>query len=172
MQQVLSGDDVRRAGRPVKMVPASYYFDSFLARALVHAGMEDRYFDLISPWRTLLRMHFSTWPETPGDTRSDSHAWSAHPTSDLLTIVAGIRPADLGFSNVSIEPHLGSLTTLDAAMPHDRGMIHVHYTQSMAGLAATVDLPTGLSGTFLWNGHKKALHSGVNTFQLKHSHSL
>ena len=47
----------------------------------------------------LLPLHFSTWPETPGDTRSDSHAWSAHPAYDLLTLVAGIEPAEPGLQN-------------------------------------------------------------------------
>jgi hypothetical protein len=167
MQEVLSGKGAQGGmDRKVRMIPASYYFDSFVARALVHAGIEDRYFDLVAPWRTLVRMHFSTWPETPGDTRSDSHAWSAHPTSDLLTIVAGIRPVGLGFFSVSIEPHLGGLTTLDAAMPHDGGMIQVHYAQSNGSLAAYVDLPDGLSGTFHWKGRKRTLHPGLNILQL------
>ncbi len=47
----------------------------------------------LDPWRKLLPLHFSTWPEIPGDTRSDSHAWTAHPIYDLLTLVAGIEPA-------------------------------------------------------------------------------
>ena len=52
--------------------------------------MADEYLDSIEPWRKLLPLHFSTWPEIPGDTRSDSHAWTAHPIYDLLTLVAGI----------------------------------------------------------------------------------
>src|ERR1039458_5384123 len=48
-------------------------------------GMGDRYLDSIKPWRDLLPQHFTTWPETPGETRSDSHAWSAHPIYDLLS---------------------------------------------------------------------------------------
>jgi hypothetical protein len=31
---------------------------------------------------------FDTWRERPGKTRFDSHAWSAHPAYDLLTLVS------------------------------------------------------------------------------------
>ena len=71
---------------PDGILSASYYFRFYLARALDHAGMGDEYL-LIDPWRKLLPLHFSTWPD-PGNTRSDSHAWSAHPIYDLLTLVA------------------------------------------------------------------------------------
>jgi hypothetical protein len=111
-------------------------------------------------------MHFSTWPETPGTTRSDSHAWSAHPTIDLLTIVAGISPSSKGFHSVRIEPHLGGLQTLDAAMPHDLGLIHVRYRQDRGHLSAIVELPPGLLGVFAWKGQETALHSGSNLLEL------
>jgi hypothetical protein len=68
-------------------------------RALEHAGMADEYLATLKPWRDLLPLHFSTWPATPGKTRSDSHAWSAHPIYDLLTLVAGIEPASPGFGD-------------------------------------------------------------------------
>lgn len=86
--RVLAGSD--------RLIPASYYFRFYLARALEHAGMADAYVGSLGPWRSLLSLNFSTWPEQPGDTRSDSHAWSAHPTADLITLVAGIRPASPG----------------------------------------------------------------------------
>jgi len=74
-------------------------FRFYLARALEHAGMADEYLRSIDPWRKMLALHFSTWPEVPGETRSDSHAWTAHPIYDLLTLVAGLSPASPGFEN-------------------------------------------------------------------------
>ena len=87
---------------PDGVLSASYYFRFYLARALDHAGMADDYLQSLDPWRKLLPLHFSTWPEIPGDTRSDSHAWSAHPIYDMLTLVAGIEPASPGFCH---RPH-------------------------------------------------------------------
>ena len=50
---------------PDGVLSASYYFRFYLARALDHAGMADEYLDSIGPWRKLLPLHFSTWPEIP-----------------------------------------------------------------------------------------------------------
>ena len=63
--------------------------------------MGDRYLDLLAPWRAMLDLGLTTWAETPEPTRSDSHAWSAHPSVDLLAIVAGIQPAVPGFERVT-----------------------------------------------------------------------
>ncbi len=152
---------------PDGVLSASYYFRFYLARALEHAGMADDYLNSIEPWRKMLALHFSTWPEVPGDTRSDSHAWTAHPIYDLLTLVAGIEPASPGFATVRIAPHLGALPSLTATYPHPEGTIRVEYTREGAGLNATVILPGKLSGNFVFNGKVWALKPGVNAIQAR-----
>lgn len=147
---------------PNGVLSASYYFRFYLARALQHAGMADDYLQSIEPWRQLLALHFSTWPEVPGDTRSDSHAWSAHPIYDLLTLVAGIQPASPGFATVRIAPHLGSLPLLTATFPHPDGDIKVEYHRKGAGLDATITLPAKLEGTFVYAGRSWPLQPGEN----------
>jgi len=147
---------------PDGVLSASYYFRFYLARALDHAGLADFYLESIGPWRKLLPLHFSTWPEIPGDTRSDSHAWSAHPIYDFLTLVAGIEPASPGFATVRIAPHLGSLPSLTASYPHPQGDIKVEYYRQATGLSGTVTLPGTLTGTFIFAGKSQSLHSGVN----------
>ncbi len=147
---------------PNGILSASYYFRFYLARALEHAGMADDYLSSIEPWRQMLALHFSTWPEVPGDTRSDSHAWSAHPIYDLLTLVAGIEPASPGFATVRIAPHLGALPELKATYPHPDGIIAVNYLRTKDGLDATVTLPGKLTGTFVFNGRTWPLAPGVN----------
>jgi hypothetical protein len=151
---------------------ASYYFRFYLSRALEHAGMADEYLNSIDPWRRLLPLHFSTWPEIPGNTRSDSHAWTAHPIYDLLTLVAGIEPASPGFATVRIAPHLGALPSLTATYPHPAGDIKVdyHYTGSHAdpqikggsNFRADIELPGTVTGTFELNGRSWPLKPGRN----------
>ena len=148
------------------VLSASYYFRYYLARALEHAGMSDRYLDEIKPWRDMLPLHFSTWPETPGETRSDSHAWSAHPMYDLLTLVAGIEPASPGFKTVRIAPHLGSLPSLKATYPHPEGTIAVVYVKKGAGLEAKVTLPGTLTGSFEYGGRSWKLKPGENRIEV------
>ena len=152
---------------PDGVLAASYYFRFYLARALEHAGMADDYLKSLDPWRKLLPLHFSTWPEIPGDTRSDSHAWSAHPIYDMLTLVAGIEPASPGFATVRVAPHLGSLDHLTASFPHPQGDIQVEYHRGGSGLTATVNLPSTLSGTFIYNGRTQPLKPGLNHIHIK-----
>ena len=151
---------------PNGVLSASYYFRYYLARALEHAGMADEYLNSLDPWRKLLPLHFSTWPEIPGDTRSDSHAWSSHPIFDMLTLVAGIEPASPGFATVRVAPHLGSLKSLSATFPHPKGEIKVEYHSSGAGLTATVTLPATLTGTFVFHGQSRTLKPGLNNIRI------
>jgi hypothetical protein len=159
LRQMLS---IEPGTTPNGVLGASYYFRFYLARALEHAGMADDYLGSLDPWRKLLPLHFSTWPEIPGDTRSDSHAWTAHPIYDLLTLVAGIEPASPGFATVRIAPHLGNLPSLKATFPHPDGLIEVDYKRRGAGIEATITLPGQLTGEFDFNGKTQPLKPGTN----------
>jgi alpha-L-rhamnosidase len=149
------------------LTPASYYFRFYLARALEHAGLGNLYLSSLGPWRELLPMGFSTWPEMPGDSRSDSHAWSAHPTYDLLTIVGGIHPGTPGFATVRIAPELGDLKKLTVRYPHPLGEIVTHYEMAGDNLHAEITLPAGLGGTFEWHGKSHPLHGGKTSLDLQ-----
>jgi hypothetical protein len=164
MQKVMA---IEPGTTPGGTLSASYYFRFYLARALEHTGMADEYIDSIAPWRKLLPLHFSTWPEVPGESRSDSHAWTSHPIYDLLSIVAGVEPASPGFATLRVAPHLGSLPSLTAIFPHPNGLIQVSYTRTNSGLRAVVILPDKLSGTFEFNGRTWPLKSGENSIEAK-----
>lgn len=157
---------------PEGITGTTYYFSYYLGRAFDHAGMADRYLDLMQTWRGLLAHNFTAWPEEFEPSRSDSHAWSAHPTSGLLTYVAGIQPDAPGFARVKVTPHLGTLKRLDAAMVHPKGMIETVYRMRGNRLTATVTLPQGLEGVFEWRGQKRLLRAGSNRLELLHEGAL
>lgn len=161
-RRVDGSDGTKPVGDP-PLIGASFYFRYYLARALDHAGIGDEYLKTLGDWHGFLKMGFTTWPEQPGDTRSDSHAWTAHPTYDLLNLVAGIEPGSPGFKTVRIAPHLGNLTHLDAAYPHDKGLIRVKYE----GGHAEIELPPGLTGEFVWKGKTTPLRGGKVTLEMK-----
>jgi hypothetical protein len=118
--------------------------------------------------REMLRLGLSTWAEAPFDNpRSDCHAWSAHPNYDLLTIVAGIRPAAPGFKSVRIAPSLGRLGSLEATMPHPAGAISVAYKRKGDALEASVTLPAGVYGELLWRGKTRALQPGPQALRVE-----
>ena len=151
---------------PKDMSVASNYFRFYLTRALVHAGLGDRYLETLGPWHTMLSVGLSTWAEQPEPTRSDSHAWSAHPNIDLLTTVAGITPSAPGFAAVEIAPNLGALKHLAVTYPSPRGEVAVEYTVKVDGVSAVVTLPETLAGTLAWRGKSYALKNGVNRMML------
>jgi len=129
----------------------------YLARALSHAGMGDQYLQLLAPWKRMVGLGLTTWAESPEPTRSDSHAWSAHPNYDFLTIVAGIRPADPEFKIIVIEPHLGNLHQVSAAMSHPNGLIETEYKLVGSKMNVKISLPSGSSGNFVWQGRTSDL---------------
>jgi hypothetical protein len=132
-----------------------------------HAGLGDAYIEQLEPWRKMLALGLSTWAEMPEPTRSDSHAWSAHPTFDLLTIVAGIAPASPGFASVRIAPHPGTLQRASASMPTPHGLVFVSYSKDANGWSAKITLPEGLPGDLEWRGKTFALHSGEQEIALQ-----
>jgi len=142
------------------LTKATYYFRFYLFRAMKKAGLGDEYLAQLAPWRHMLSLGLTTWAEKPEPTRSDCHAWSAHPNFDLLATVAGIESAGPGFSQVAIQPHLGALKDLKAALPHPRGEITVAYQKDGDHLKADVKLPAGLTGKFVWQGKSQPLHAG------------
>jgi alpha-L-rhamnosidase len=150
---------------PDGVLTTSYYFSWYLVRAYEHAGLADRYFHLLETWRDLLKLHYTTWPEERGNTRSDTHAWSAHPTDDLLGIVAGVQPASPGYATVRVAPNLGRLNHLRATAMTPAGPVSVMYSRTQKGAILQVNLPERLTGTFFWNGADRHLHSGLNKFK-------
>ena len=151
---------MRRVLDDRSLTQATYYFQFYLFRAMNHAGLGDDYLARLGPWREMLSLGLTTWAEKPEPTRSDSHAWSAHPNHGLVTTVAGVEPASPGFGTVRIQPHLGTLASLKASVATPRGIIAVAYTRSGDSLTAEVTLPAGVTGTFVWKGKQAALETG------------
>lgn len=148
------------------LTQATYYFRFYLFRAMKKAGLGDEYLDQLGPWRQMLSLGLTTWAEKPEPTRSDCHAWSAHPNFDLLATVAGVESAAPGFSQVEIRPHLGSLHELKASLPHPQGEIRVEYRRNGNHLTADVTLPEKLGGWFYWGGKRAALRGGSQHLEL------
>jgi hypothetical protein len=169
LEKILSTSDAGFSSslKMPEMTAATYYFRFYLARALLHAGMGDQYLRLLAPWRQMVALGLTTWAESPEPTRSDSHAWSSHPNFDLLSIVAGIRPAAAGFKSVIIEPHLAELQQVDAAMPVPSGMVEVKFQRAGKKVEARVALPAGMSGNLNWKGRRTRLHAGQQMITLR-----
>ena len=157
MERVLADTDLSQA---------TFYFRFYLNRALVKAGLGDKYIETLAPWRKMLEMGLTTWAENPEPTRSDCHAWSASPNYEFLATVLGIQSDATGFGSVEICPNLGTLTQASGFMPHPKGEIKVAYRRDGETLTADITLPEGLSGTLSWRDKESALTSGAQQITL------
>lgn len=137
-----------------------------MLEALRKAGLADRYIEQLAPWQQMLALGLTTTAESPEPTRSDSHAWSAHPNYGLLATVLGVRPASPGFRSVRIAPSLGPLKRAEGRMPHPLGEIEVRLERAgERGIRAHVTLPPGLDGVFEWGQRELALRPGRQDFE-------
>ena len=164
MPSAEQGAIMRRVLEDTSLTRATYYFSFYLFEAMRQAGLADRTIEQLAPWRGMLALGLTSTPENPEPTRSDSHAWAAHPNYELLATVLGIRPASARFRTVRIAPALGPLQWAEGRVPHPAGDIEVHLTRvGTTGVKGTVTLPAGLSGEFLWDGKRIPLHAGRQT---------
>jgi len=140
---------------------ATYYFSFYLLEALREAGLAERYVEQLAPWREMLRLGLTSTPENPEPTRSDSHAWAAHPNYGLLATVLGVRPASAGFRTVLVEPALGPLRWAHGRVPTPAGDVEVRVDRGDGRATKVfVRLPAGTTGELVLSGSHYPLHSG------------
>jgi len=139
------------------------YFTHYLFETYRLIGRMDRFFERMGLWFDLKRLGFKTTLEHPEPSRSDCHAWGAHPIYHYFASVLGIRPVEPGFRKVRIEPQLWPLTWAKGRLPHPRGFITVDFTIKDDKLTGTIDLPDGTSGTLVYAGRNYPLRQGKQT---------
>jgi hypothetical protein len=150
---------LRRGERMAKATISSSFY---LLDALYRHGEEAEFHRRLDYWRGLPDMGFTTMPEMSEPTRSDSHPWGAHPAWHTLAGIAGVRPDAPGFAKVKIAPLPGSLDHFEAKVVHPRGVIEVKFRRSQGGASFAVNLPEGVTGSFVFRGETSQLHPGKN----------
>ena len=89
------------------------------------------------------------------------------PLFTIISLVAGITPAEPGFRSVQIKPALGALEQIDASLPHPLGMIEVQLERKgKEGIRGTIVLPEGIQGKFIWNNFSYPLTPGSQEIKL------
>ncbi|MEI8309468.1 MAG: alpha-L-rhamnosidase C-terminal domain-containing protein [Verrucomicrobiota bacterium] len=171
---ILSGQlDATVSGRVMDaMIGASdlekttIYFAHYYFEACCMLGRADAMMARLGLWFDLEKRGFKTTFEKPGDSRSDCHAWGAHPIYHYYATILGVRPARMGFESVQIRPMLGGMKSASGKLVHPKGFIEVSYKQTQEALEASITLPDGLSGTLAHGGTETALVPGQNRITL------
>lgn len=145
------------------LAPATVYFLHYVFEAQAAVGRTDRILRGLDLWRTLLRRGFVTSIERPDPSRSDCHAWGAHPIYHMHASLLGVRPASPAFGTVRVAPQPGGLSELAGILPHPSGgVIETDLRFDGETCRGTVHLPAGVPGTFVWAGTEQDLHPGAN----------
>jgi len=146
-----------------RLIQTTFYFKFYLFEALHQCGLGDKYIKQLDPWRRFINLGLTTFPEDDSERpRSDCHPWSGSPCFHLLSLTAGIRPAEPGFKSVRIAPNFGGLTEIHAVYPHSKGDIIVDLHKTAKGIAGAILLPPNFSGEFVFKDQRQLLKSGKN----------
>lgn len=144
---------------------ATIYFSFYLFEVFQKYGRVDALFERMPLWFELVKNGLKCPVESPEPTRSDSHAWGAHPLYHYFATILGIRPDTIGFNTVVIRPQLGSLTHASGKLVHPLGgVIEVDLRVEQGQLRGSVALPEGVPGSFYdYAGQTIALAAGQTT---------
>lgn len=151
------------AGEDVLKCTFSTSYEWF--RALEAAGLYGLSEVDMADWIRLPALGSTTCPETPVNSRSECHAWSALPLYELVSAMAGIRPDRPGWETVRIAPDMAYLPDLSGEAATPRGILRFDYGRQDDGTwRYQVELPPGLSGIFVTkDGRRLALEEGKNS---------
>ena len=159
------GDErcVRAAAESPDVLPVTFSTSNEWFRALEQTGLYAEFGkESLQPWIDLIALDCKTCPETPVNSRSENHAWSAQPMLELIRGIAGIRQEGVGWEKVMITPCLMDLTDLRGSLATPKGDICFGFTRD----SYTVSLPEGMTGVFRHSdGRVIVLHGGTQTIR-------
>ncbi len=113
-------------------------FASFLVHdAYAEAGRPDLVLGSIRRWSTFLQDGWDTFGECWG-WGTPAHGWSSTPTRDLIQHIAGVNPAEPGFTRAKISPAYGAIDRLEASTPTPYGNIEISVADNHAIVTSPV----------------------------------
>ena len=144
------------------------YFSYYLFETYFKFGRGDLFLKRLDLWRDYVKKGLTTTQEAPdsgkngqNESRSDCHAWGAHPIWFMQTGLAGIKSDAPFFGKVRIAPCPGGLRSLKAKHPHPKGWIEVDLRFENGAAAGSVRTP--VPGVFEFGGKSVELKPGDNT---------
>ncbi|MCC7435431.1 MAG: family 78 glycoside hydrolase catalytic domain [Methanoregulaceae archaeon] len=124
------------------------------ARQTTRGEGEFSYLEELRPWFEQIENGLTTFAENPEPTRSDCHAWSAHPILGFFQIIAGVTSTAPGWKKVKIAPQPFELKRFDARVAHPDGELRVAYENDR------LRIDTPVEAHLFWKGREALLPPG------------
>ena len=134
------------------LAETTVYFKHYLFETMKFMDRGDLILEKFDFWRELPEKGFKTVPEKPEPSRSDCHAWGAHPLFHMHASLLGLRPTSPGFKTLEIKPSPGDLKNINSVTPHPQGLIECNLIFNDNCVCGNITLPAEISGVFYWRG--------------------
>lgn len=145
--------------------PCSFAMCFYTLRALEKADMYEYSDQIYEVWRDMLSKNCTTWPEKPGNPRSECHAWSAVMLYEFPTMILGVRPGQKE-KELLIQPYTETLTHAKGTVATRYGAVSVEWNKEQDGFFLSVKGPEGITLSItLPDGMTKEVHSGSFTYK-------
>lgn len=142
------------------------YFTHYLFETFAKINRVDQFLERMNLWYGVAQNGFKTPVESPEPSRSDCHAWGSHPMYHYFATILGIRPAEVGFTRVIIQPQLGTLHEAAGVLVHPAGgVIEERITLTGGVMHGVIVLPEGIEGRLVVGGRTRQLASGKTEFE-------
>jgi hypothetical protein len=138
----------------VSAAKCTYYFSYYKHLAMRPAD----YIAQLGPWYEMIENGLTTFAENPEPTRSDCHAWSAHPVLGFFQIVAGVTSVEEGWRRARIAPRPGRLLKFRAEVPHPDGPLSVVLESGRLHVECPVPFE------LVWADETRQLNAGKHKF--------
>ena len=131
-----------------------------LFRALEMTGLYQQTRVNMMSWANLPQLGNTTCPETPEDSRSECHAWSALPIYEFLRVMSGVR---IEAGKVIITPFSGYLKDFSGTICIPGGTANFTYTDQVY----TITLSTGTEATLYDPDGNHQKLTGAHTYSVQ-----
>ena len=131
----------------------SVYAAQYLLEALFKSGEDAAALALMTApgdrsWRHMVEsgatITWEAWDQKYKPNQDWNHAWGAAPANLLPRFVLGAQPLTPGWGRALIQPHPGTLTSVEGRMPTPRGELSVGWKRDK-NFTLTLTLPAGMT---------------------------
>lgn len=163
------GDFAERIASDATLIQATLYFQFYVFEAYQKAGRADLIVAQLDRWQRFLDMGLTTFPEHHLESRSDVHAWAAHPLYHLPASVAGVRPATPGYQTVHLKPCPGTLEDLSTTvlLPQGKLTLQMYFIPEQNHWKFSLQMPEDVEALLEWNGKTLAIDETQTTLLLE-----